>query len=397
MKKLSFLFLSILFPMVAFADAVEINGVYYTLNTDDHSAAVASNPNKYTGEVTIPSVVTYEEVAYDVKAIQDTAFFDCGALTSITVPSSVTSIGYMAFLNCESITSLSIPESVTTLGDYAFDNCRGITTLTIPQSITAIGTGVFCRCVGLTSLTIPNSVTSIGDQSFSGCKRLTSVTIPESVISIGNTAFYMCDSLASVTIQEGVTSIGNTAFSGCYALSSITVPNSVTSIGSSVFSSCYCLTTVSIGSGVTYIGRNVFASCNALKDVYCYAENVPSTHEKVFYSSKVSDNVTLHVPAASVEAYKSATPWNTFKNIVAIDEETGIADVRAKAVQMQFKGGKLNVHGIADGTRVSLYTIDGNLAGTATVRNGVATFGATLRTGTPAIVRIGHKSVKVVF
>ena len=117
------------------------------------------------------------------------------------------------------------------LGDYAFSDCRGLTSLTIPSSITSIGLGAFLYCSGLTSLTIPSSVTSIGKSAFQGCSGLTSLAIPFSITSIGESAFAWCSGLTSLTIPSSITSIGKSAFEGCSGLTSLTIPSSVTSIG----------------------------------------------------------------------------------------------------------------------------------------------------------------------
>ena len=135
------------------------------------------------------------------------------------------------------------------------------------------------------------SVTSIGEQAFHDCSGLTSVTIPNSVTSIGEQAFWFCSGLTSVTIPNSVTSIGFQAFWNCSGLTSVTIGNSVTSIGVQAF---YCST--------------------ALENVYCYAENVPSTGSNVFLSSNYS-NATLHVPAVSINSYRTTEPWNGFGNI----------------------------------------------------------------------------------
>ena len=196
-------------------------------------------------------------------------------------------------------------------------------------SVTSIGDYAFCDCYYLTSVTIPNSVTSIGKGTFYECDGLTSVTIPNSVTSIGNRAFCLCSGLTSVTIPNSVTSIGSEAFEYCSGLTSITIPNSVTTIGIYAFCECDGLTSVTIGSGVETIGLRAFAYCPELLDVYCHAEKVPSTESDAFEGS-YPENVTLHVPAASIESYKATTPWSGFGKIVALtDEETGIEELKA--------------------------------------------------------------------
>ena len=148
-------------------------------------------------------------------------------------------LGYAAFSNCSGLTSLTIPSSVTSIGEYAFDGCSGLTSLTIPSSVTSIGEHAFYGCSGLTSLTIPSSVTSIGKSAFDGCSGLTSLTIPSSVTSIGESVFFGCSGLTSFTIPSSVTSIGWGAFCGCSGLTSIYVyTEKLPNMGSDVFDGC---------------------------------------------------------------------------------------------------------------------------------------------------------------
>ena len=254
-----------------------------------------------------------------VTSIGGYAFCGCSGLTSVTIPNSVTSIGMSAFRDCTGLTSVTIPNSVTSIGSSAFCGCSALTSVTIPNSVTSIGDNAFRDCTGLTSVTIPNSVTSIGSSAFRGCSGLTSVTIPNSVTSIGNGTFWYCSGLTSVAIPNSVTSIGDNAFSDCSGLTSVTIPNSVTSIGGYAFYRCVGLTSVNIGNGVKEIGYSAFANCAELTDVYCYAENVPSTNSDAFAYSHI-ENSTLHVPAASIEQYKTKTPWSNFGTFLLLGE-----------------------------------------------------------------------------
>ena len=145
--------------------------------------------------------------------------------------------------------------------------------------------------------------------------------------SIGGGAFYECTGLTSVTIPGSVTSIGDYAFSGCSSLTSVTIPNSVTSIGHNAFDGCSGLTSITIGSGVKTIYEKAFANCPELTDVYCYAENVPRMRDwnntqnvtNAFEGSLI-EYATLHVPTASIAAYKAKEPWKNFKTIMGLDE-----------------------------------------------------------------------------
>ena len=168
-------------------------------------------------------------------------------------------------------------------------------------------------------------MTSIDDRTFYQCTSLTSVEIPSSVTSIGNSAFYECTGLTSITIPNSVTSIGSWTFYYCTNLTSIEIPSSVTSIGIAAFYYCTSLSTITIPNSVTSIGDWAFADCGGLTDVYCFAIDVPATGNHVFSYASTS-SATLHVPAASIEAYKKTNPWNEFGTIVPLTDEelTGI-------------------------------------------------------------------------
>ena len=156
-------------------------------------------------------------------------------------------------------------------------------------------------------------VTYRGGEYYESNEYSGSVTIPESVTYNGN--------------AYRVSGIGTYAFRDCTGLTSIEIPNSVTSIGNQAFRNCSLLTSVTIPSSVANIGNQTFYQCSELTDVYCYAEKVPSTDSKAFYDSDV-EYATLHVPAVSIEDYKSTAPWSGFGKIVPLtEEETGIEDV----------------------------------------------------------------------
>ena len=226
------------------------------------------------------------------------------ANTKITVKEGTTQICDFAFFECNNLTSVIIPNFVMSIGYRAFERCTGLTSITIPNSVTSIGDGAFERCTGLTSITIPNSVTSIGGYAFYGCNNLTSVIIPNSVTSIEYRVFYGCSALTSITIPNSVTSIRDYSFRGCESLTSITIGNSVTSIGDYAFDKCVGLTSVIIPNFVTNIGHCAFRGCSSLTSVTFEGSTPPVFGENVFEG--VNKSIPVYVPANSIEVYKKA-------------------------------------------------------------------------------------------
>jgi len=205
-----------------------------------------------------------------LTTISASAFAECGGLTSITIPNSVTSIEEDAFYQT-SITSLVIGSGVLSIEQGAFTNCTSLTSLTIPNNVTSLGSRAFQGCAGLISLTIGSGLTSIADYAFAGCTSLASVVIPNNVTSMSSYAFSNCSSLTSVTIGNSVTSIGSYAFQNCTILNSVTIGSGVTSIGNHAFLYCSDLTSVTIPISVTSIGSYAFYQCNDLHNLNCYA------------------------------------------------------------------------------------------------------------------------------
>ena len=214
---------------------------YNIINSTNHYVEITypgtstSNPwGGYTqpsGNITLPSTVSYNGVTYTVTKIGNYAFYQCGDLTG----------------------SLTIPNTVTSIGNHAFDDCCGFTgTLTLSNTLTTIGNYAFNACY----------MPGYNPTSFTG-----SLTIPNSVVSIGECAFYysFCSSnTGTLTLGNNVNSIGPEAFAACSGFTgSLTIPNSVTSIGWGAFDSCEGFSgTLTIGTDVTSIGWRAFNQCS---------------------------------------------------------------------------------------------------------------------------------------
>jgi hypothetical protein len=183
-------------------------GVLYNKN----KTTLIQYPGGKTGAFTIPDSVT----SLRTDRGKDGAFTGCKNLTSVTIPSSVTSIGYILFQHCSNLTKVEIKgNSLTSIGDHAFDNCTSLTSVTILDSVTSIGDYAFFKCINLESAPLGSGVTSIGQMAFDLCTdRLASVTIPNKVTSIGWHAFSSCNKLNTVTFQSANVSFDNGTFPG---------------------------------------------------------------------------------------------------------------------------------------------------------------------------------------
>ena len=144
----------------------EYNGLHYKIINHNSVLLVQHDSHKsFSGDLVIPSKVTYNEEKYYVVCIDEEAFKWCYGLTSVTIPNSVTSIEGATFAGCSGLTSVTIPNSVTSIGEWAFEGCESLTSVSIPNSVTSIGNSAFSDCSGLTSVSVP-AHTEIGEYAF---------------------------------------------------------------------------------------------------------------------------------------------------------------------------------------------------------------------------------------
>ena len=353
--------------MAANAEVIEYrtdDGFKYNLDTEEKTAELA----KFSGsqkKVVIPESVTYNDVTYSVTSLGNACFNGCSSLTSITIPSSVTSLGDRCFNGCKSLTSIDIPSSVTSLGLSCFRGCsslesitvdknnkvydsrencnaiietstnemiQGCKTTVIPSSVTSLGDDCFRGCKSLTSIDIPSSVTSLGDYCFYHCSSLTSIDIPSSVTSLGDECFFLCESLTSIDIPSSVTTLGSKCFQACTSLTSVTIPSSVTSLGNYCFFGCKSLTSIDIPSSVTSLGNDCFSYCTSLKTVTC---EIATPINGDFFLETPIDQATLYVLEASLDAYRTTSPWSGFSAILPIEPLKMTVDTDTKEAALE--------------------------------------------------------------
>jgi len=157
-----------------------------------------------------------------LTTLGDMAFSGSG-LTSITLPGGLQNIGSSIFLNCTRLRTAIISEGITAipnvnrnfggevgiiaLSSRMFDGCTALTSVTLPSTLTSIGIHAFRNCTALTTITLPASLTLIDSGAFIGCTALTTVVLPASITSIGSGAFVGCNTLTTFTIPATVEKI----------------------------------------------------------------------------------------------------------------------------------------------------------------------------------------------
>jgi len=159
--------------------------------------------------------------------------------------------------------------------------CNGNTTLSSSETSSTKSNYVTAK--------IGDCVTSIGAQAFRSCSYLTSVTMPNTVTSIGATTFKSCTHLENVTLSTGLTSIANYTFSECFSLRDVVIPSSVSTIST-----------------------KAFEYCGGLTSITCLATTPPTLSSDAF--SNTNSTFIIYVPSASVETYKAASGWSTYRS-----------------------------------------------------------------------------------
>ncbi|KAL7714833.1 hypothetical protein QTN25_007560 [Entamoeba marina] len=194
-------------------------------------------------------------------------YFTGKHITSIDIPTTVTSLGERCYMKCTYLKTINIPTTVNSIESYCFRNCWNATKISIPESVLRIGPGCFQNCHELKSVILPSSLSTLPFDCFSDCTSLTSVVLPNSFISISCGCFRNCSKLEIIDIPTSVKSLGYDCFKNCICLKTIPLPNKITSLGYGCFSNCISLSHVNISTNISSIGQNCFNGCTSLTSI----------------------------------------------------------------------------------------------------------------------------------
>lgn len=401
MKKRVFLFLFLLTAFIGrnYAQwgfsAQTVNGQWIMCTVIDDTAHTVSvskfdNSTSTSGDLVIPSTVTYDGQTYTVIGIAYTVyvevgwgghwftfgdgFVDCSGLTSVTIPNTVTCIGPNAFASCSGLTSVTIPSAVTYIGHGAFRDCSGLTSVNFNADsctyMNPLYDGhyelVFDGCSNLTTLNIGNNVKVIPQEAFCGCSGLTSVTIPRAVTTIDFNAFGNCSGLTTVNFNaDSCTNRGGSdgVFNGCSSLTtinignnvryipdgifstydhsngnitSLTLPNSLISIGEYAFGGCSGLTSLTLPDALETIGEGAFYVCSGLTTV-SIPRTVKYIGDAAFGGCEGLTSVDMHADSCTYMGSVSSSSGSVYSafyncpNLATLNIDENVKNIPAAA------------------------------------------------------------------
>ena len=264
----------------------EVDGFYYNFINSGTVEVTYQGSNyyseAYSGDIVIPSSVTYNGNTYIVTRIGEHAFYQSKGMTSLTVPASIESIGENAFgPNLSNFKTLCIEDSETALtmsNSSIYSNSSGLLsyvnleTLYLGRNLTYSSSPFYIN-KKIKNVTIGEMVTELGSRLFSGCTGIVDLTIPENVVSIGYAAFQGCTGLKDIEISSSISVISECMFEGCTGLASITIPSNITTVSIGAFKGCTGLNSIVVPATVTKIQAGVFEGCTVLESIAVDGEN----------------------------------------------------------------------------------------------------------------------------
>lgn len=225
-----------------------------------------------------------------LTSIQPGAFKSCTSLESVSLPTSIKTIGKEAFYNCNALETVNIQSIDVSVGDKAFQNTPWLknqadgmiyigktaycykgsmpsgTCLSIDSGTTNIASFAFSGCAGLMSVDVPEGVKDIGESAFEDCTGLTNVTLPSTLNTIGSSAF--CNTkISHISLPDNLSVIPAYLFYSCKQLEYVKLPSSLEQIGSQAFRYCTNLQSIELPSSLNTIGLSAFRNCSKLTNV----------------------------------------------------------------------------------------------------------------------------------
>jgi hypothetical protein len=283
MKTLYLIIANLLLINCILAQEFEVNGINYNVTSGNPSEVeVIAKSGGYSGNIEIPTQVTYNTITFSVTRIGSDAFYVCSNVTSVVMPNTITSIGRSTFASCTGLTSIILPNSLTHIDESAFSKCSGLSSLTIPSSVTNIGWMAFSLCTGLNSINVDSA-----NQYYVSLDDVLYTTDMDTLLQ-----FPLNKNITIFNIPNTVTIVGHRSFNGASRLEFVSIPNSVTMLGHRAFNECTGLTTI---------------ACCALTPPTLYSSNNSNAFQDLWTLL-----ITLYIPNESVAIYAATDVWQDF-------------------------------------------------------------------------------------
>lgn len=342
-----------------------IDGLRYLIDSDVKTAALTANPNgeKYSGNIVVPEKVNASDgMEYPVTAFAANAFKECKGLKSISIPSSVTSLG-----NC------------------CFDGCSSLTGITIPSSVTSLGESCFAGCSGLTSISIPYSVASLGPNCFNSCSNLEKATfqgkLPEYTMGCGLQSTCIIY-VPKAYLQDYKDALGS-KYSYIYALKD-------EESGEQKPEQCAV-------PSISYVdGKLTFASSTPNAE---YHYTITDTDMASDAYSK--DGIVKLSAAYNISAYATADGYKASDKATATlywveanlqNNPTNINQTATRGIIVTSNDGIVTLSGLNNDETVRFYTVDGKQLGAAKAINGTASQAVS---ESVVIAKMGNQTIKI--
>lgn len=315
-----------------------------------------------------------KNLSVDAGTIPANAFKNSNKLTTVVLGDDVTSVGNNAFDSCSALQSVTIGEKLTSLGERAFANCSALKTLSISSDPT-LDSSVFINCTGIENLSLYNAGTY---SYFTGCPNIKTLSFVSG--EIGESAFKDNTKLTAITLGSKMTTIGISAFSGCTSLSSVEIEEGLTTIGAKAFENCSAIKTLSIPKSVTTIATNSFNGCSDVENLTIGDGKFVSYY---FLDSKDVKTITVlsgKLNNSDFFRYKKVTTINIGKDVTEIEDAAFTAQQSAvlTTINVDSENAKyMSVDGVVftkDQTKLIGYPI-GKTATSYTIPSGVTTIG----------------------
>lgn len=271
------------------------------------------------GHLDIPPTVRHLGMDYALVEIGPHTFHNQYFITGVTLPEGLQRIGVGALAGCPAMKdTLVIPSSLREIGGDAFTDCSGIPAvrwLADSCSVSKEANQCFYRCLSMRKVEIGPGVTVAPSWTFNNIRVLESVYFADGVVTIGRDAFAMDSNLSNVRWPSTLRVIKHAAFYEC-DLREIVLPDSLEIVGTYSFAYNERLRRIVLGPAVNFVGTYAFADCYELEDVTVKASVPPQVVVTSF--DGMPDGVVLHVPEASVDAYRQHPVWGRF-NVTAFE------------------------------------------------------------------------------